>query len=208
MCEKCHLVALGFTEEPVLAGTHMCLIFTDEKERQDSMLKFLLSGLKGGERAACFSENISEETVRAFLDKEGISYDERKDQNAITLSGTRKVYFEGGVFDPDRMLKTLTRFYHQAMDQGFPGARVIGEMTPEIEQMPGGERLMEYESRVSLLVRECPITTVCLYDARAFDGATILNVLKVHPKMIVNGAVVQNPFFIEPELYLRQNVKS
>lgn len=202
MCKDGHLVALGFTEEPVPVGTHMCLIFTDEKERQDSLLKFLLSGLKGAERVACFSENISEETVRAFLEKEGISYDEHKGQQAISLSGTREVYFEGGVFDPERMLKTLTSFYQTSQAQGFPAARVIGEMTPEIEHVPGGERLMEYESRVSLLVRDCPITTVCLYDARAFDGATILNVLKVHPKMVVNGAVVQNPFFIEPETYL------
>lgn len=208
MCNNCHLVTLGFTEEPVPVGTHMCLIFTNEKERQDSLLKFLLSGLKGNERVACFSENVSEETVRTFLAEEGISYDERKAQNAISLSGTREVYFQGGVFDPERMLNTLIHFYEQSKEEGFPAARVIGEMIPEIEHVPGGERLMEYECRVSLLVRNHPITTVCLYDARDFDGATILNILKVHPKMIVNGAVVQNPFFIEPEIYIAQNARS
>lgn len=204
MCKDCHLVALGFTEELVPVGTHMCLIYTDEKERQDSLLKFLLSGLKDHERVACFSESVSEEGIRAFLAGEGISYDDRKGQNAISISGAREIYFEGGVFDPDRMLKTLIHFYQHSKEHGFPAARVIGEMVPEVEQMPGGERLMEYESRVSLLVKECPVTTVCLYDAKTFDGETILNVLKVHPKMIVNGAVVKNPFFIEPELYLQQ----
>ena len=50
-------VSLGFIDERVPVGTHMCLIFTKEEERIDSLLKFLLSGLQEGERTACFSEN-------------------------------------------------------------------------------------------------------------------------------------------------------
>ena len=34
------------------------------------------------------------------------------------------------------------------------GARVIGEMSPRIDTIPGGSRLMEYESKVSVLLRE------------------------------------------------------
>lgn len=201
MCE--HMISLGFTDEKVPAGTHMCLIFTDESERVDSLLRFLLSGLQTGERAACFSEKVDEESVREYLAKNGISYDERKEHQAITLSGTSAVYFKDGVFDPDRMLNTLKQFYLDAKQQGFTASRIIGEMTPEIEKVPGGERLLEYESRVTMMVREFPVTAVCQYDANQFDGATIMNVLKVHSKMIVNGAVVRNPFFIEPEEYLK-----
>ncbi len=196
-------ISLGFTDDPVPEGTHLCLIFTDEQERVDCLLKFLLSGLQSGERTACFSEKLDEKTVREFLTRNGISYDERKEKNAITLSGTSAVYFKDGVFDPERMLKTLTAFYQDAKTQGFAGARVIGEMTPEVERVPGGERLMEYESRVTMLVCDIPVTAVCQYDAKVFDGATIMNELKVHPKMIVNGAIVKNPFFIEPEVYLK-----
>ena len=85
---------------------------------------------------------------------------------------------------------------------GFNGGRVIGEMTPEVQQVPGGERLLEYESRVSLLLRTHPVTSVCQYDARTFDGATIMDILKVHPLMVVRGSVVRNPFFIPPEEFL------
>ncbi len=113
-----------------------------------------------------------------------------------------KVYFADGYFDPDRMLNTLENYYKSSMEMGFSAARVIGEMTSDVQTVPGGERLLEYESRVSLLVKKTPVTAICQYDAKQFDGATILDVLKVHPQMIVNGAVVQNPFYIEPEEYL------
>ncbi len=203
MCENSKTVSLGFTEERVPAGTHMCLIFTDDDERLDSLLKFLLSGVMEGERAACFSEKVTEEMIRAYFAKHGISYDERKTDNAISCSPTSEVYFRDGIFDPDRMLNTLSSFYQQTQDLGFTGGRVIGEMTPEVEHVPGGDRLLEYESRVSLMVREKPVTAVCQYDANKFSGAAIMNVLKVHPKMIVNGIVVHNPLFIEPEQFLK-----
>ncbi len=196
-------VSLGFTDEKVPVGTHMCLVFTKDEERVDSLLKFLLSGLQAGERTACFSGKLTEETLREYLAKNNISYDERKTEKAIILAGTSEVYFEGGVFDPDRMLNTLTAYYDEAVQLGFSAARVIGEMIPEVQHVPGGERLLEYESRVSILLRDHPVTSVCQYDANLFDGATIMEVLKVHPKMIINGMVINNPFYIQPESYLQ-----
>lgn len=204
MIQNNSMVSLGFTDEMVPTGTHMCLIFSNESERVDSLLKFLLSGLKNSERIACFSDKISEKELRLFFEENGISYDERDSKNAIVLSGSSNVYFEGGTFDPDRMLNTLTNYYIQSKNMGFKASRVIGEMTPEIETVPGGDRLLEYESRVSMLLRDHPVTAICQYDANSFDGATIMDVLKVHPKMIVNGAVINNPFFVEPEDYLAQ----
>jgi hypothetical protein len=202
MKQKHAEVSLGFTDEKVPAGTHMCLVFTKDEERVDSLLKFLLSGLQAGERTACFSGKLTEEQLREYLAKNHISYDERKSRNAISLAGTSEVYFQDGVFDPDRMLNTLAAYYNESVQQGFSAARVIGEMIPEIKHVLGGERLLEYESRVSILLRDHPVTSVCQYDANLFDGGTIMEVLKVHPKMIINGMVINNPFYIKPESYL------
>jgi hypothetical protein len=196
-------VSLGFTDEKVLAGTHICLVFSTDEERIDCLLKFLLAGLQAKERTSCCSGKLTEETVREYLGRNGISYDERKAKKAISLAGTSEVYFQGGVFDPDRMLKMLAAYWDETRELGYAASRLIGEMVPEIQQVPGGERLLEYESRVSILLRDHPITTVCQYDANSFDGATIMEVLKVHPKMLVNGMVINNPFYIEPEVYLQ-----
>jgi hypothetical protein len=197
------MVSLGFTDEKVCAGAHICQIYSDDDERIDSLLKFLLSGIQTGERTICFSEKIDEETLEAFFSEHQISYNVYKQKKAIALSGTGDVYFQDNVFDPDRMLKTLTDYHQESLALGFPAARVIGEMTSEVQTIQGGNRLLEYESRVSMLLKERPITSVCQYDAREFDGATIMDVLKVHPQMIVRGAVVHNPFFIPPEEFLK-----
>lgn len=201
MCNACKSVYLGFTKEQVPVGTHMCLIYSSEEEREAALNNFLLSGFQSDERMACFSNKTSETLLKSFFESKNVVFDS-KAQSSISLSGTNEVYFADGTFDPDRMLNTLKQFYDDSLAMGFQASRVIGEMVPEVENVPGGDRLLEYESRVSMLVRDYPVTTVCQYDATAFDGATILEVLKVHPAMIINGSVVKNPFYIEPETYL------
>ena len=52
------------------------------------------------------------------------------------------------------MLDTLAQYHKESLELGFPASRVIGEMISEIQDIPGGNRLLEYESRVSLLLRE------------------------------------------------------
>ncbi len=197
-------ISLGFAEQQFEAGVHVCQIFGNDEERQESLFKFLLSGLQAGERASCFSEKVDQAVLTEFLSRYGISFDDVKDSGALTIAGTRDVYLRDNYFDPERMLKVLTEYYAESVRQGYTAARVIGEMAPEIQHVPGGSRLLEYESKVSLLLRQYPVTSVCQYDAQDFDGAMIMDILKVHPFMVVRGSVVRNPFYIPPEEYLLQ----
>ncbi len=70
------MILFGFTEERFPAGTHICQVFTDDKEREDSLLKFLLSGLRSGERASCFSDKTTEPIISEYLGSHGISFED------------------------------------------------------------------------------------------------------------------------------------
>jgi hypothetical protein len=197
-----HTISLGFTNQPFPPGVHICQIFSSDDERQESLLKFILSGLQSKERTSCFSDNVSEQAISEFLSNYGISHNDAIDSGALTLAGTNDIYFENDRFDPERMLSVLTQYYDDSVTQGYPAARVLGEMPHKVQHVSGGNRIMEYESRVSLLLRDHPVTAVCQYDARSFEGAFIMDILKVHPLMILRGSVVHNPFFIKPEEFL------
>jgi hypothetical protein len=193
------MVSLGFTDQTFPAGAHMCQIFGEDEERLDALLKFLSSGLEAGERTACFTEKLDDARLARHLADHGLSRDELTESGAFSKAGTSDVYFQDGRFDPDRMLDLLRQFHRDSVAGGFPAARVIGEMTERVQHVPGGSRLMEYEARVSMLLKEVPITAVCQYDANAFDGATIMDVLKVHPMMVIRGTVVHNPYYVPAE---------
>lgn len=198
-------ISIGFTNQQFEPGVHICQIFNEDDERHEALISYIISGLQSGENTACFSEKETESTLSEFFEKKGFIYKEVEKSGQFNLSKTAEVYFEGGKFEPERMLNLLQEFFENSLKQNRTGARVIGEMTPEVEHVPGGSRLMEYESKVSLLLKKFPVNAVCQYDARSFDGSTILDILKVHPYMIVRGSVVHNPFFIEPEDYLAKN---
>ena len=161
-------VHLGFTSETVPTGTHICQIYTNAQERDDSLRRFLARGLRDGEYTACFSGHASPGELRAFFAEEGIALQDELDRGSLLLHGTEEVYFQDEVFNPDRMLGLLKDFHAESVRRNHPAARVIGEMSPRISAIRGGKRLLEYEARVSLQLREYPVTAVCQYNAADF----------------------------------------
>ena len=197
-------VSLGFTDERFPAGTHICQIYSDDAEREESLMKFVLSGLQAEESTACFIHKTETDTLTAFLSENGFSYEACEKAGLISVSKFRDVFVKDGSFDSERALNQLTEFHENSVASGAPAARAIGDPSPAIKDIPGGDRWFEFEARINLLLEKHPVTVVCQYDAKSFDGKTIMDVLKVHPLMVVRGAVVRNPSFIPPEVLLAE----
>ncbi len=195
-------VSLGFSHEEFDPGLHICQIVNGDEERIEAILKFVASGLEADENVACYSNEVDPPLLESAMPPTKPTFAEARNRGMFSHARTSSVYFKDGRFDPDRMVALLAEFLREALSAGRSGARVIGEMASEVLSMPGGSRLLEYESKITLLLRGKPMTAVCQYDARLFDGSTIMDVLKVHPLMIVRGAIVRNPFFTPPEEYL------
>ena len=43
---------------------------------------------------------------------------------------------------------------------------------------------------------------LCLYDLDRFDGDVLVDILKTHPKVLVGGMVLDNPYYLEPAEFL------
>lgn len=197
------VVDLGFAQARVPRGAHICQIYSADEERDQALLKFITKGLTLREATACFSDKMDPKVLAAWLLEAGFEMSHEQASGHLSFSGADAVYFEDDVFEPPRMIERLRQFRLAAIEAGLAGARVIGEMSPRIHQVEGGARLFEYESKVNELLREHPVIAVCQYDARIFGGSIIMDVLSVHPLMVVHGAVIQNPFFIAPETLAR-----
>jgi hypothetical protein len=199
-----YLMDLGFAKARVPPGSHVCQIYGKDEERDHALSRFLSRGLLDGDAVACFSEHLDELDLPGQLQAIGLEYGTEVAQEHLTARSAEGTYFAGGYFDPDRILSLVEGFYARSRTNRRKGARVIGEMSSRISHIEGGSRLFEYEGKVNSLLRSCPVTAVCQYDARAFDGATIMDVLAVHPLMVVQDHVIQNPFFVPPEDYAKR----
>ena len=196
---KQNLTSMGFTRESFPAGTHMCLIYSQEDERRAVIGKFLESGIIAREKVAYFADFMKPEEVRHWLLNMDI---ELPEDGRFSLLDAESTYCHDGKFVPDDMLNTLRTFYDQAKQADYPNARVSGEMSWALKGIPGSDRLMEYEALVNDVLVTHPVTAICQYDANRFSGATILDVLKVHPMMVVRGQIVYNPYYMKPQDFL------
>ena len=198
-------VSVGFTQRKFPAGTHMCFMYDSDAERRRVIAGYLAAGVEAGERVTYFADADTEGAMR-WMAEAGVAATAIEEGGHVHVAEAGATYCPGGCFSPDVMFDTLRGFSSAGREAGYRGARVSGEMAWALRGMPGSERLLEYEAKVTDVLAECEVTAICQYDAAAWDGATLLHVLRVHPMMVVRGQVVENPFFMQPDDYLRAYV--
>jgi hypothetical protein len=60
-----------------------------------------------------------------------------------------------------------------------------------------------YEAELNRFLPKYPQIILCLYDLERFtDGEALLDILRTHPKVLMSGQVVDNPWYVEPDAFL------
>ena len=198
-----HQTSLGFTPELYPQGVHMCYLYNDEEERKRVISAYLRSGLEQRESVGYFPDVLSPDMLEHALNQLGIAALAQGQPNQYQVSTAVQTYCPDGQFDPERLVDRLRDLYRQSIAAGFSGARISGEMSWALRGIPGSERLIAYESMLNKMVADEPLTMICQFDASKFDGATIFEIINVHPMMIVRGQVINNPYYVPPDEYLK-----
>ena len=188
-------ICLGFTDELYPEGTHICYLYNDDDERRRILPLFARHALIEHESFDYLADVPDPQDLPRVMSELDLARAVRDLPGQVEMSTARQGYFPDGCFDPDAMLGRLRERYEQCIAAGMAGARIAGEMTWALRNIPGSDRILECESRINELVKDAPITVMCQYDMRKFDGTMIFDVMNVHPIMIVGGHVLRNPFY-------------
>jgi len=192
-------ISMGFTDEHFPESCHVCLIYESEEQRQKIVSEYIANGLKRGEVVRYFTDRTSPETVRSWLKGTGVEISEVEEKGDLGFAKAENAYCPDGKFDPKAMIdRSLNRFEVSAK-AGYKGSRSCGEMSWALKGIPGSERILEYEVLLNTVNSTFPHSGMCQYDVRLFDGATLFKVLQVHPYVIANGQIVQNPYYKKQE---------
>jgi MEDS: MEthanogen/methylotroph, DcmR Sensory domain len=180
------MISVGFDPEPWPAGTHMCMIFNDDEERWSVIAKFVQSGLDANEVVNYFSA-VSPEELKKSMRGAGVTFPEGLDDRQFNVLDAEKSYCPDGEFKVDRILEVVPETYRGIIRDGYAGVRVTGDMGWARKGIPGSDDLVEFEARLNIAFRTAPTTGICQFDARVFDGATLYDILCVHPAMVVHA---------------------
>ena len=112
-------------------------------------------------------------------------------------------YLADGDFLAERMLSFWEAKARQGPARERPGlARNIGDMSWAHRSPRAVAGLIGYESELNRIMSNFPQVNLCLYDLTRCSGDLIMNVLKTHPKALLGGMVIDNPYFLEPDEFL------
>jgi hypothetical protein len=177
-------------------GCHFCMIFEDDDQRRRVVSEYMAAGLRSGERVRFVADGTSRETVRRWLGERGIDPLAEEARGAFGILPADDAYCAGGRHDPEATIARIKQGYDAAQAGGFTGSRTCGEMSWVLKGLPGSERFLEYEMAINRIDVPFPHSGMCQYDARLFDGGTLFKVLRIHPFMVAEGQIVQNPYFV------------
>ena len=109
-------------------------------------------------------------------------------------------YLRTGSFASEEMLGFWDAYVGAVVrDDRFSFVRIAGEATWALRDPPTVDELMRYESELNRFAGRYPQTVLCLYDLDRFGAGILVDLLRTHPKLVVGGRVLENPYHLSPD---------
>ena len=195
-------IALGIPGVQLPPGNHhICAFYPSLADRDELLIPYLRAGLEAGDKCMCLVDTTGAEAVFAALGGDA-DLGPRVDRQQLDIQRSQETYLRGGGFSTEAMLEFLDRSIGGAIAAGFGVARVVGEMTWALRRLPGVKELIGYEARLNRFLPRYPQVFLCLYELDRFSGELLVDVLKTHPKVLLCGMVLDNPYYLEPDEFL------
>jgi hypothetical protein len=186
------------------AHRHACAFFTSQEEEDALLMPFLKAGLDRGDRGFCIIDPRSRDSYVDRMGRAGIDGPAFEQDGQLELRGWDDAYLRGGHFSQEAMLALIQEVLSAGRQRGYPLTRLIAHMEWSREDRPGVDDLVEYETRLNYVLPKYPDPVICTYDTSKYDGGVIMDILRTHPLVVVGGVLRENPFFVEPDEFLRE----
>jgi len=183
---------------------HVCAFFHHKEEEYQVLLPFIKEGFDQGDRAFHMVNPQHRAEHLRRLHRAGIPVAEAERNGQLEVRRWEDAQLRDSHFDQHRMLALLEEVLAEGKAQGFPLTRLMANMEWALEDRPGLEDFLEFETRVNYLTPRYDDVLCCIYDLGRFSASVVMNVLRTHQMVIIGGILQENPFFVPPDEFLRE----
>ncbi len=134
------------------AQRHVCAFFHSPDEEYRVLLPFIKEGFECGQKAFHIVDPKLREEHLQRLESVGIDVAAAEQSGQFELRNWADAYLRDGHFDQDRMLALIQEVLEGGSQQGFPLTRLVAHMEWALEDRPGVDDLVEYETRLNYLL--------------------------------------------------------
>lgn len=194
-------VVSGIDEIGLAPGNHVCAFYRGDSDRDRLLEGYFGAGLTAGDK--CIGVVDSEDTANRLRTLQHSHGGQSPRDGQLDLHLPESSYLSGGKFTTSDMLSFWTDHMLWAAADGYSFCRLAGEMTWALRDAPGVEHLIGYESELNRTTASYPVTVLCLYDLDRFSGEVVVNIVMTHPQVLVQGILIENPYYVGPDEFSR-----
>ena len=131
---------------------HICAFFNSPDEEYRVLLPFIKEGFARGEKAFHIVDpRLRHEHVER-LRSVGVEVETAQKSGQFELRNWEDAYLREGHFDQNKMLALIEEVLDDGKRQGFPLTRLVAHMEWALEDRPGVDDLVEYETRLNYIL--------------------------------------------------------
>ena len=131
---------------------HVCAFFDSFDEELRVLQPFVKEGLQRGEKAFHIVDPQLRGAYIRELGKAGIDILAAERTKQFQLRTWDQAYLREGHFDQERMLALIQEVLDSGPKEGFPLTRLVAHMEWALEDRPGVDDLVEYETRLNYVL--------------------------------------------------------
>ncbi len=181
--------------EQLRPGDHTALFYRNRTEQFAAAIPYIQIGLARNERCLYIAGDNSVPMVVAAMEAAGIDVAGAQREGRLTVATPDQTYLKHGVFEPEKMVEGLMQEIELTLSQGYSVFRGTGELGWASSLPSALLRLYEYEERLDSKLSSCFIA-LCQYNETLFSAQLLGQMLRVHPKVLTRGQLIENPFYL------------
>ena len=131
---------------------HICAFFNDFDEQHRVLRSFIKEGFDRGDKAFHIVKDTHRPEHRRRLQEAGIPVDRAEQAGQLEIRRWEDAYLRDGRFDQNRMLALIEEVLQGGKAQGYPLTRLVANMEWALEDRPGVDDIVEYETRLNYVL--------------------------------------------------------
>jgi len=177
-------------------GDHICVLLGDDKDKaRDTLLTGLFrAASEKGWKTLYLARTSSPEYIHSLFDNGMETASSPHDALEVLSSDDPEFHlaFSDSTHARNFMQTSITK----SEEANFSSLCIIREVPPIPYRPRSSQRISGDMNGIEKLLDEGRITLICLYEMGFFSSEVLQNVLRTHPRAIIEGELTENIFYI------------
>ncbi|HEU0169373.1 MAG TPA: MEDS domain-containing protein [Chloroflexota bacterium] len=143
---------IPFAGSVLRRSRHVCAFFDDADQEHAVLDPFVRQGFEHGDKAFHIVDPALRDDYVRRLSAAGVDVVSAERRGQFELRTWEEAYLRGGHFDQDAMLALIEEVLQGGKAEGYPLTRLVAHMEWALQDRPGVDDLVEYETRLNYLL--------------------------------------------------------